>query len=59
MEVFDGINVIDTTSGKAGSICSMFLSDNGARVFRVPAKQNISRNDPEFATLDRGKELHS
>ena len=58
MEVFDGINVIDTTSGKAGSICSMFLSDNGARVFRVPAKQNINRNDPEFATLDRGKELH-
>ncbi|MBA39827.1 MAG: hypothetical protein CL894_04700 [Dehalococcoidia bacterium] len=59
MEVFDGINVIDTTSGKAGSICSMFLSDNGARVLRVPAKQNINRVDPEFATLDRGKELHS
>ncbi|MDE0744524.1 MAG: CoA transferase, partial [SAR202 cluster bacterium] len=58
MEVFNGINVIDTTSGKAGSICSMFLSDNGARVLRVPAKQNINRDDPEFATLDRGKEFH-
>ncbi|PZC44241.1 MAG: Crotonobetainyl-CoA:carnitine CoA-transferase CaiB [Chloroflexi bacterium] len=59
MEVFDGINVIDTTSGKAGSICSMFLSDNGARVLRVPVKQNINRDDPEFATLHRGKELHN
>ena len=58
MEVFDGINVIDTTSGKAGSICSMFLSDNGARVLRVPAKQRINSDDPEFASLDRGKELH-
>ena len=57
MQVFDDINVIDTTTGKAGSICSMFLSDNGARVIRVPVGSDIPTDDPELATIHRGKEL--
>jgi len=57
MQIFDDTNVIDTTTGKAGSICSMFLSDNGARVIRVPVGSDIPINDPELATIHRGKEL--
>jgi len=57
MQVFDDINVIDTTTGKAGSICSMFLSDNGAKVIRIPVGSNSIVDDPELATIHRGKEI--
>ena len=57
MQVFDDINVIDTTTGKAGSICSMFLGDNGAKVIRIPVGSNSLADDPELATIHRGKEL--
>ena len=57
MQVFDDINVIDTTTGKAGSICSMFLGDNGARIIRIPVGSNSLADDPELATIHRGKEL--
>jgi len=58
MPVFDDITVIDMTSGKAGALCTMFLSDNGARVIRMPIQQSLDRSHVEYATLDRGKELY-
>ena len=57
MPALDDIVVLDFSIGKAGAICSMLLSDNGARVIRIAEVSQLVRMHPEFAALDRGKEL--
>ena len=57
MPALDDIVVLDFSIGKAGAICTMLLSDNGARVIRIAEESQLVRMDPEFAALDRGKEL--
>ena len=41
-QVFDGITVLDFTSGRAGGVATMVLSDFGAEVIKVepPAAKN-------------------
>lgn len=53
----DGITVLDLTDGMAGSMATMFLCDNGARVIRLenPAEA-ARRKDDSYMVWDRGKE---
>ncbi len=54
----DGITVIDLSTGLAGALASMFLSDNGARVVRVAFRdEDVVRAPGIFAVYDRGKEV--
>ena len=48
--------VIDLTSGHAGALCSLFLSDHGARVLRVIDQDAPALRDGGFVIWDRGKE---
>lgn len=53
----DGVCVLDLTTGMAGALASMFLTDNGARVVRMVAdNEPVVRSGPGFALWDRGKE---
>jgi len=59
MPALDDITIVDLTTGKAGALCTMLLGDNGARIVKIQLNSNdSSKNDPEFAILDRGKELY-
>lgn len=51
----DGIAVVDLTTGAAGALASMFLSDHGARVVRVLEPQTPDFRDGGFVVWDRGK----
>ncbi len=53
-----GILVLDLSTGMAGALATMFLSDNGARVVRVAEPgQPVIRSAPVYALWDRGKEI--
>lgn len=52
----DGITVLDLTSGPAGALVTMFLSDHGARVTRVVDPQDTSPRRGGYLVWDRGKE---
>ena len=59
MPALDDITIVDLTTGKAGALCTMLLGDNGARIVKIQLEsKDSSKNDPEFAILDRGKELY-
>ena len=54
----DGITVIDLSTGLAGALASMFLTDNGARVVRVAFRdEDVLRRPDIFAVYDRGKDV--
>jgi len=57
MPALDDIIVIDASQSKAAALCSMLLADNGARVIKIGQSRDHRDFDPEFATLDRGKEF--
>ncbi len=52
----DGITVLDLTSGAAGALATMFLSDHGARVIRLIASERDLHRDGGYIIWDRGKE---
>ncbi len=55
-QVFDGITVLDFTSGRAGGVATMVLSDFGAEVIRVePPGGEKFRDSPGAAQWHRGK----
>lgn len=54
--LFDGIRVVDTSTGIAGPYATMFLADHGADVVKVePPGGDPYRASPGFQTLNRGK----
>lgn len=53
---FDGVTVLDLTSGGAGALATMFLSDSGARVMRAVGPSAPLFRDGGFVIWDRGKE---
>lgn len=54
--VLQGITVLDLSTGIAGAVAGMFLSDNGAKVNRTTCSDKPSeRNNPGFHVWDRGK----
>src|SRR6056297_209821 len=52
----DGITILDLTSGAAGALATMFLSDCGARVIRAIRPEAPLFRDGGFVIWDRGKE---
>ncbi|MGK0168413.1 MAG: crotonobetainyl-CoA:carnitine CoA-transferase CaiB-like acyl-CoA transferase [Gammaproteobacteria bacterium] len=52
----DGLTVIDLTTGAAGALSTLFLSDHGARVVRVIDSDAPGYRDGGFVVWDRGKE---
>ena len=55
-QVFDGITVLDFTSGRAGGVATMVMSDFGAEVIKVePPGGEKFRNSPGAIQWDRGK----
>ncbi len=57
MPALNDVIVIDASQGKAAALCSMLLSDNGARVIKIGRDRDHKDPDPEFSILDRGKEF--
>ena len=54
--VLQGITVLDLSTGIAGAVAGMFLSDNGAKVNRTTYSDKPNeRNNPGFHVWDRGK----
>ena len=55
-QVFDGITVVDFTSGRAGGVATMVLSDFGAEVIKVePPGGEKFRDAPGSIQWNRGK----
>ena len=55
-QVFDGITVLDFTSGRAGGVATMVMSDFGAEVIKVePPGGEKFRNAPGSIQWNRGK----
>ena len=55
-QVFDGITVLDFTSGRAGGVATMVMSDFGAEVIKVePPGGEKFRNSPGAIQWNRGK----
>ena len=55
-QVFDGITVLDFTSGRAGGVATMVMSDFGAEVIKVePPNGEKFRNSPGSIQWNRGK----
>ena len=55
-QVFDGITVLDFTSGRAGGVTTMVMSDFGAEVIKVePPGGEKFRNSPGSIQWNRGK----
>ena len=55
-QVFDGITVLDFTSGRAGGVATMVMSDFGAEVIKVePPGGEKFRNEPGSIQWNRGK----
>ena len=55
-QVFDGITVLDFTSGRAGGVATMVMSDFGAEVIKVePPGGEKFRNSPGSIQWNRGK----
>ena len=55
-QVFDGITVLDFTSGRAGGVATMVMSDFGAEVIKVePPGGEMFRNSPGSIQWNRGK----
>ncbi len=55
-QVFDGITVLDFTSGRAGGVATMIMSDFGAEVIKVePPGGEKFRNSPGSVQWNRGK----
>ena len=55
-QVFDGITVLDFTSGRAGGVATMVMSDFGAEVIKVePPGGEKFRNAPGAIQWNRGK----
>ena len=55
-QVFDGITVLDFTSGRAGGVATMVLSDFGAEVIKVePPGGEKFRDAPGAIQWNRGK----
>lgn len=52
----DGITALDLTTGAAGALATMFLSDHGARVVRLVSDTSTLHRDGGFIIWDRGKE---
>ncbi len=52
----DGVTVLDLSTGEAGALATMFLSDCGARVLRATGKAAPLFRDGGFVIWDRGKE---
>lgn len=52
----DGITLLDLSTGPAGALASMFLSDCGARVLRAVGPAAPIFRDGGFVIWDRGKE---
>jgi crotonobetainyl-CoA:carnitine CoA-transferase CaiB-like acyl-CoA transferase len=56
VETLEGFRVVELTTGIAGPIVGMFLSDFGAEVIKVePPEGDPARSDPGFAVWNRGK----
>ena len=54
--VFEGLRVLDLSSGIAGPMAAMLLADNGARVTRIETSEHgESRSDSGSRVWDRGK----
>ena len=54
----DGLTVVDLSTRRAAALASMFMADNGARIVRVPGRDEDSVREPDiFALYDRGKEV--
>ncbi len=51
----EGITVVDVSTGPAAALCTMFLSDHGAKVVRVVEKDIPDFRDGGFVVWDRGK----
>ena len=55
-QVFDGITVLDFTSGRAGGVATMILSDFGAEVIKIePPGGDRFRDAPGAIQWNRGK----
>ena len=55
-QVFDGITVLDFTSGRAGGVATMVMSDFGAEVIKVePPGGEMFRNSSGSIQWNRGK----
>jgi len=52
----DGFTVVDLTTGAAGAMATMFLSDHGARVIRVVGTDVAALRADGYVIWDRGKE---
>ena len=55
-QVFDGITVLDFTSGRAGGVATMVMSDFGAEVIKIePPGGEKFRDAPGAIQWNRGK----
>ena len=55
-QVFDGITVLDFTSGRAGGVATMVMSDFGAKVIKIePPGGGKFRDSPGSIQWNRGK----
>ncbi len=52
----DGIVILDLSTGAAAALCTMLLSDQGARVIRIVERAAPAFRDDGFIIWDRGKE---
>jgi crotonobetainyl-CoA:carnitine CoA-transferase CaiB-like acyl-CoA transferase len=56
VSIFEGVRVLDCSTGIAGPYATMLLADHGADVIKVePPEGDPYRADPGFQTLNRGK----
>ncbi|MGE0699408.1 MAG: CoA transferase, partial [Hyphomicrobiaceae bacterium] len=51
----EGITVVDVSTGPAVALATMFLSDHGAKVTRIVAKDVPDFREGGFVVWDRGK----